>query len=144
MVKHKYKGEEMRDYQQKKLKPYVMPEAVYRQALWAAKDMARLRQRMEDLNEKTGGTSRLKADAARGRRSGVSDPTYREAEEYINLSMRVECIERALTSVPAQYREGISRRLFRGEDYGAEYGEENWKKWQQVYLYHVAVNLRLI
>ena len=37
----------MREYQVKRLKDYKLPEAVYRQALWAIKDVNRLK---EELN----------------------------------------------------------------------------------------------
>lgn len=40
--KYSTEGEKMRDYQYKKIKEYILPEAVYRQALWAARDMGRL------------------------------------------------------------------------------------------------------
>ena len=40
----------MREYQVKRLKDYRLPEAVYRQALWAVKDTNRLK---EELNRTT-------------------------------------------------------------------------------------------
>ena len=39
----------MKDYQQKKMKRHVLPQPVYRQALWAVKDLLRLQERLEEL-----------------------------------------------------------------------------------------------
>ena len=42
----------MKEYQQKRMKEFVMPETVYRQALWAAKDLPRMKKRIEEMTEK--------------------------------------------------------------------------------------------
>ena len=69
MVKHKYKGEEMRDYQQKKIKtPMSWPEAVNRQALWAAKDMAR--RQAEDGRSEREDRRNIPAEGRRGAGDG--------------------------------------------------------------------------
>ena len=42
----------MKEYQQKRMKEFVMPETVYRQALWVAKDLPRMKKRIEEMTEK--------------------------------------------------------------------------------------------
>ena len=39
----------MKDYQQKRMKDHVLPQPVYRQALWAVKDLLRLKSRLSEL-----------------------------------------------------------------------------------------------
>ena len=39
----------MKDYQQKRMKEHLLPQPVYRQALWAVKDLLRLRSRLSEL-----------------------------------------------------------------------------------------------
>lgn len=46
----------MRDYQYKKIKEYILPEAVYRQALWAARDMGRLMEKLAEARDRLGET----------------------------------------------------------------------------------------
>ena len=75
------------------------------------------------------------------RRLSRSDPTYGQAREMINLALRIEGIERALDTVPADFRKGIRKKFMYDEDYGEEYEETIWKRWQQVFLYNVAINL---
>ena len=41
----------MKEYQQKRMKEFVMPETVYRQALWAAKDLPRMKKRIEEMTK---------------------------------------------------------------------------------------------
>ena len=51
--KYSTEGEKMRDYQYKKIKEYILPEAVYRQALWAARDMGRPMEKLAEAYQKT-------------------------------------------------------------------------------------------
>lgn len=57
----------------------------------------------------------------------------------INLALRIEGIERALDTVPADFRKGIRKKFMYDEDYGEEYEETIWKRWQQVFLYNDAI-----
>lgn len=130
----------MKDYQQKRMKEFVLPEAVYRQALWAAKDLLRMKNRIKELQGKLDAVS--SQIVRESRISGAySDRTGNMATEMANLSARIKAIEGALVSVPEKYRGGIENKLFRGLDFGDDYHPNTWRKWQQVYLYNVAVNL---
>lgn len=132
----------MKDYQQKRMKEFVLPEAVYRQALWAAKDLLRMKNRIKELQGKIDAVS--SQIVRESRISGAySDRTGNMATEMASLSARIKAIEGALVSVPGKYRGGIENKLFRGLDFGDDYHPNTWRKWQQVYLYNVAVNLGL-
>jgi len=136
----------MKDYQQKRMKDYVLPQPVYRQALWAVKDLDRLKGRLKEL----------KADAyvlrgydmtiaATGYGTGrVCDSTGSKAVEIVNLTRRIDAIESAFEAVAPEYREGIRSKIVCGQSYGEEAHINTWKRWQQVFLYHVAVNLQLL
>lgn len=136
----------MKDYQQKKLKDYVLPQPVYRQALWAVKDLERLKQRLEELKAEAyvlGGHDVTMP--ALGYGTGlVCDSTGNKAVKIAALSIRIEAIDNALGVLPEKYRAGIEGKLTRDEPYDEELAHLNtWKKWQQIYLYHVAVNLQI-
>ena len=133
-----------REYQLKKMKNYVLPETVYRQALWAVKDLNRLR---EELNNAIENVDNIHSPNFFNESIGTgfySDITAKKADKLITLTNRIESIEAALFSIPEKYREGIKQKLVDGKSYGDEFHPNTWKKWQQVYIYNVAKNLGLI
>ncbi|MBR5517021.1 MAG: hypothetical protein IKU53_03520 [Firmicutes bacterium] len=131
----------MREYQLKRLKDYKLPETVYRQALWAIKDVNRLK---DELNRTIEDIDSIHSPSFVGesRASGMySDITANKAEKIISLSSRIENIENALFAIPEKYRSGICNKLMNGGAFGDCYHPNTWKKWQQVYIFHVAKNL---
>ncbi len=134
----------MNDYQQKKEKDYVLPQTVYRQALYAVKDLDRLRRKFLFLREEI--TSISSPDPSEIRISGgkVSDVTGALASELTNTKSRIDAIENAFCKVPEKYREGIGDRLVYDVPYDGGHCINTWKKWQQVFLYYVAVNLGIL
>ena len=136
----------MKDYQQKRVKDYVMPQPVYRQALWAVKDLERLKEKLADLKTDAyvlGGRDMTMPVTGYG--TGlVCDSTGSKAVKITVLTRRIEAIESALLYLPEKYRQGIESKLTRDEPYDEEVAHLNtWKKWQQVFLYHVADNLQI-
>lgn len=131
----------MKDYQQKKMKEFVLPDTVYRQALWAIRDMPRIMKEIEELQEISlpAGTA-VHEPQIRGM---YSDRTGKTAVRLATLSAKTAAIESAFVSVPEKYREGIRNKLFYGIPYGDDYHPNTWKKWQQVYIYNVARKLDL-
>lgn len=137
----------MKDYQQKKLKDYVLPQPVYRQALWAVKDLERLRQKLAELRADAyvlGGYD-LTMPAAGYGTGMVCDSTGSKAVKIAVLSGRIDAIDRAFYVLPEKYRSGVEAKLIRDEPYDEELAHMNtWKKWQQIFLYHVAENLQIL
>ena len=135
----------MRDYQQRKLKSYVLPETVYRQTLWAVRDLPRLKRTLE-LELQKGGRlpqSAYVRENAQHADAAQIDLTGQEAIKRAMLSMKIQAIEDAFYLVPCEYREGIRLKLTEGKDYGDDCHLNTWKKWQQIYIYHAARNLGL-
>lgn len=135
----------MNDYQQKKLRSYVLPTAVYRQALWAVRDLGRMKEKLAALElavDQVGGAIMDGIPCSRG--GQPADRTGRLGGEMANLSMRIRTIERAIFVVPEQFRSGIISYLAYHVPYSETYHRNTWKKWQQVYLYQVAVDLMLL
>jgi hypothetical protein len=133
-----------REYQSKKLKEYVLPETVYRQALWAVKDVARLK---EELNKAIENIDNIHSPNFFNESIGkgiYSDTTAKKADRLITITNRIDSIEAALFSVPEKYRQGLRSKLMEGGSFGDQFHPNTWKKWQQVYIYHVAKNLGLI
>ena len=136
----------MKDYQQKKMKDHVLPQPVYRQALWAVKDLLRLKSRLSELRKEAyvvGERDLLRPCVGYG--SGfVCDSTGNKAVEIANLSWRIDAIVRAFDAVPEKYRIGIEEKLVYDIPYSDEYHPNTWKRWQQVFFYNVAKNLYIL
>jgi hypothetical protein len=79
------------------------------------------------------------------RGGSISDITGNRASEITLTESRIRAIESAFNEVPDKYRNGLRDKLL--SDVPASklgYSVNTWKKWQQVLLYHVAVNLKLL
>ncbi|MBQ8563738.1 MAG: hypothetical protein IJ443_07605 [Firmicutes bacterium] len=132
----------MSEYQQKKMKSYLLPEAVYRQALWAVKDLPRMREKLMELEQSI---DRLpQTYTAQPRCSGIhADLTAARAGQMASLAMRIRIIEDSLKIVPEKYQDGILDKVAYGIPYPDLHHSNTWKRWQQVFLYQVAVGLQL-
>ena len=94
----------MKDYQQKKMKNHVLPQPVYRQALWAVKDLLRLKARLGELRMEAyvPGERNLLITCAGYGTGYVCDVTGNKATEIANLSRRIDAIVSAFDAVPEQ------------------------------------------
>lgn len=135
----------MENYQQKRMKAFVLPETVYRQALWAVKDVPRMKKALKEAVEKEGALPKTEFDVLRVCESNTqgNSITERRAAQVVNLSMKIDAIESAFVKIPEKYREGIRGKLMEGKPYGDECHSNTWKKWQQMYIFYVAKNLGL-
>ena len=133
----------MKDYQLKSIKSCKLPEAVYRQALWAVKDLPRMKEKLMELEEMLDGLPSAYVDTPRKSSGTVSDQTAQLASRMANLAFRIQMIEGSLQAVPAVYRDGILGKLAYGIPYSDCFHANTWKRWQQVYLYQVAMELHL-
>ena len=99
----------MKDYQQRRMKSYVLPEAVYRQALWAVKDLPRLKRSLELYLYKEGNlpSGSLVMERIGERNASEKDFTGQEAIKKAMLSMKIQAIEDAFFQIPYEYREAV-------------------------------------
>ena len=92
----------MREYQQKKMKPYLLPEAVYRQALWAVKDLPRLKAALDDAvySEDSLPSVNFDKERVKEEQGKYMDVTGDSAVRAAMLSMRIDSIEGAFSAIP--------------------------------------------
>lgn len=133
----------MSEYQPKKLKSCLLPDTVYRQAVWAVKDLPRMKEELAKLEESLDSLPSMVCEQPRGGGGGYADLTAVRASQIANLSMRIHTIEESLKYVPEKYRNGIINKLAYGEAFPDFSHLNTWKKWQQAYIYHVAIGLQL-
>ncbi len=134
----------MNDYQQRKMTDYVLPQAVYRQALYAVKDLNRMKRKLTYLEESASLLEGREMKLVTGGKGKLADLTAKRAVDIATVKTRIEAIESAFTNVPEAYRGTISDKLLSDVPYSEEHSINTWKKWQQILIYHVAVNLKLL
>ena len=128
----------MREYQVKRSNPFWLPKAVYYQALYAVRDYDRLCGEYQDILYSS-------APSADGQPRGtkIGNPTDQKAERLIEVSEKLDAIERALEHVPEEYRKGVFDNVRKNSAYPYIAGRETWGRHRRRFLYHVAKNLHL-
>ena len=135
----------MNDYQLRREKNYLLPQTVYRQALYAVKDLIRLRKKLSYLNDDVNSIASRDPSYIISGGGAVSDLTGNRASEIALTEARIRAIEEAFLNVPEKYRAGLKDKLIYDVPCGnLGYSVNTWKKWQQVLLFHVAQNLRIL
>lgn len=146
-----------REWQQKRYKQFVLPDAVYFQCVWAVRDLYRMEKRIEELERKKKALER-KASARRERDGLYSalrvsdqgiyygdgfDAREEERSELRALKRRVKLIREALDTVPEEYHANILDNIILRTPSKA-YPGKMWKYWKQRFLYAVAKKLAMI
>lgn len=135
----------MNDYQLKREKSYLLPQTVYRQALYAVKDLDRMKKKLQFMEAEASGILSSDPSVIMSRGGAVSDITGNRASEMALTESRIKAIESAFEEVPQKYRSGLKDKLIYDIPISRlGYSVNTWKKWQQVLLYHVAVNLKIL
>ncbi len=135
----------MNDYQLKREKSYLLPQTVYRQALYAVKDLDRLRKKLIFMEDDASGILPNDPSVIMSRGGAVSDITGNRASEMALTESRIKAIESAFEQIPPKYRSGLRDKIIYDVPLcRLGYSVNTWKKWQQVLLYHVAVNLKIL
>ncbi len=135
----------MKDYQKTKDNIYLLPQTVYRQALYAIKDLDRLRGKLFYLEEVSSSLKSIDPSELFFCGGSVSDVTGDLASEMAQTETRIRAIEKAFRKIPEKYRRGIEDKLIYDVPYDeSQHCINTWKKWQQVLIYHVATNLQIL
>ena len=126
----------MRDYLPK---TYSLPKAVYYQALYAVRDYDRLRAEYDDI---------LHASAAPPdglpHGSGSGQPVTDKAIRLNAISTKLTAIERALNTIPPEYRRGVLDNVRYQSPYPYTAGYATWSRWRRRFLWLAAKYLRLL
>ena len=133
-----------REWQQTRMRKYVMPDAVYHQSLWAVRDLYRMERRIEELEEDAEFPSQIDSsrvcDQCEGIETYDSDTSVSMEREL--LKDRTGKIHAALETIPVMYRFYVLQNIIFREA-GKTYPEE-WRTWKQKFLFQVAKNLNMI
>ncbi|MBR2547676.1 MAG: hypothetical protein IKF07_05760 [Eubacterium sp.] len=135
----------MREWQQTKFKDLVMPDTVYYQTIWMVRDLYRMEEQLEILENEindgaihtTSVVSDIKADYDQ------VNPTEDKVIQKAALERRVKAVNDALNVVPLAYRQFILDNIILQKSYNC-FPNKFWRIWKQRFLYNVAKNLLLV
>lgn len=127
----------MRNYQKQKNNPYKLPHNLYMRMLYLVRDYERIRSEREDILQSSPAPDGVPA-------SGTGNPTERKAIKLAELDRECEAVTRALSSVPREYRKGITDNICYGSSYPLDADPETYGRWRRRLLYYTAKNLGLI
>lgn len=133
-----------REWQQTKMKEYVMPDAVYYQSIWAVRDLERMENRIEELKsniDDKATSSLVKENFAM--EGNVGNPIADKAMELVILEDRVSSIKKAIDIMPEGYRCYVLSNIIM-KNSGASFPNKFWRLWKQKFLFTVAKNLSLM
>lgn len=127
----------MRDYQRKLNNPYRLPKTLYRRVLAVIRDYDRQREEIDNI---------LYGTAERdGISSGIpGKPTENAAMRMMQYTGDVEAVERALETIPEEYRREVFANIRYGNRFSDNAHYKTWLHYRQKLIYEVAKKLNLV
>ncbi len=116
-----------REWQQTKMKDFLMPDAVYYQSIWAVRDLDRMEKRVRELKGNFSYETAVVSDVKNA--YNISKPTEKDAVELVVLEERVDAIRRALDIVPESYRKYIMSNIVL-KNSGVTFPDRLWRIWE--------------
>lgn len=112
-----------------------LPKEVYYRCVWIVRDISRLEELASLLDEDM---VHVWKDGSESDVSIISEAAAR------NAAHELECIDRALGSVPEVYREGLLDNIVAKTPFSDFAHPNTWKRWKLVFLHELARALNLI
>lgn len=134
-----------REWQQKRYKQFVLPDAVYFQCVWAVRDLYRMEQRIEELEHRESADYYSPLSISDQSMHYGDDELEKEDQEteLSALKYRVGVIREALDDVPEEYHANILGNIILRMPSRTYHGKM-WKYWKQRFLYIVAKKFAMI
>lgn len=127
------------DYQRTKNNKYILPREVYNETLWAIRDYPRMKKEVETIMVQ----SPPPPDGLpRGTNTG--DETYIKAMQREKYITKMHAIDKALNTIPQEYRKGVWGNLVHGKPYPRDAAVRTYGRNKAAFIYRVAENLNLI
>lgn len=125
-----------RDYQPQKNNPYYLPKPLYRMTLAFIRDHSRKKEEYKALCEK----SPPPADGL-PRGSATGNPTERIGIMRSELSFAIMSVERALQTIPEEYRKGVYANIVLFQRYPDDAEPRTYRRYKAKFIHNVAKNM---
>lgn len=127
----------MRNYQRKKNNPYLLPHNLYMRMLYLVRDYERIRSEREDILNGSPPVDGIP-------HVGVGNPTEQKAIKLAMLGRECEAVEKAIETIPKEYRKGVLRSINDKEPYPITAGEATYRRYKYKLTYMTAKFLQII
>lgn len=127
----------MRNYQRQKNNPYKLPHNLYMRMLYLVRDYERIRSEREDILAASPAPDGIP-------HSGISNPTEQKAIKLALLGNECEAVEKAIETIPKEYRKGVLRNIRNKEPYPITASESTYRRYKYKLTYMTAKFLKII
>lgn len=128
-----------RDYQRTKKNPWILPQNLYRQTLYAIRDYERLKEEYEDIVQ---GRGIIIDGQPKG--TEIGDPTGETAAKLDNLYDRIKAIEAAKETIPKEYIKGVWQSIVYAAPYPHDASRNTYGKYRSKLVYEAAKRLNFL
>ena len=129
----------MRDYQRQKNNKYVLPSAVWHQAIWIIRDYYRLQSAASNVLCSTPNKNDVVV-----KKSGTSDEVLTKAIQREYALNKVRIIDNALLLIPKEYRSGIWDNVMLRAPFPNDADRTTYGRYKSIFVYKVAEGMGLI
>lgn len=128
----------MRDYQTNRSKS-ILPNAVYRKTIWQIRDYNRLKENLKDRLEESKGSQEVG-----GKTNRPSSPVETKAIKRERDRDIVSAIDRALETIPQEYRTGVWQSVMYNAPYPSDAAVKTYSRYKEDFVIMAAINLKFI
>lgn len=127
----------MRNYQRQKNNPYKLPHNLYMRMLYLVRDYERIKSERVDI---------LHSSPVHDGQphSGIGNPTEIKGIKLAVLNDECRAVEKALQTIPDEYRKGILDNICYGALYPYTAHRNTYSYWRSKLLYSIAQNLNML
>lgn len=127
----------MRNYQRQKNNPYKLPQSLYKRMIDLVRDYDRIKLQRDDI---------LYSSPAHDGQpyTGLGNPTEIKGIKLAMLDTECSAIEKAIESIPSEYRKGILDNICFGSSYPYTAHRNTYSYWKTKLLNSIAKNLNML
>ena len=117
---------------------YILPTSAYLATLWQIRDYYRLKELIDDTI--------LQSPAPDGMPKGTdtTDPTARKAGKISSYMDRIRVIEKAVDSIPEEYRKGVWDNVMYRQPFPKDADRATYSKYKSMFVFDVANRLHFL
>lgn len=130
----------MREYQNKKNNPYLLPHCLYMRTLYIIRDYDRLKAETEQIIHE----SPLPSDGQPTAHNFNGSSTENKALRLAEIDAEIAAIETALSKLPVFYQLPIKNNILYDIRYPAGASSRTFKRYKQMFVFLVAKKLNFI
>lgn len=130
--------DDMKEYQPKKQRQYVLPHNTYMECIYIIRSYDALKQECADILV----SSPAPDNGPSG--SGISNQPLSYVIKTEERTRRIDAVDKALKKIPKEYRRGIMENIIYRKPFPSIAARSTYSFWKQQLIFHVAKEMNLI